>query len=121
MEQPPGFVDLTLPNHVCLLKRSLYGLKQAPRAWFDRLSQFLLHLGFYCSKADSSLFIYHDSKLTIIFLIYVDDVLVVGNDDSCITSIIAKLGQKFAIKDLGSLHYFLGMKIKPFSGGVILS
>lgn len=54
MEQPPGFVNSDTPNHVCLLKKSLYGLKQAPRAWFDRLSTFLLHLGFLCSTADSS-------------------------------------------------------------------
>ncbi|WKA12942.1 hypothetical protein VitviT2T_030284 [Vitis vinifera] len=38
MEQPPGFINEDLPNHVCKLNCSLYGLKQAPRAWFDRLS-----------------------------------------------------------------------------------
>lgn len=58
MDQLLGFVNPATPNHVCLLKKSLYGLKQAPRAWFDRLSTFLLHLGFLCSKADSSLFIF---------------------------------------------------------------
>ena len=58
IEQPPGFVDLYNPDHVCLLHKSLYGIKQAPRAWFNRLSRFLLHLGFHCSKADSSLFVY---------------------------------------------------------------
>ena len=56
MEQPPGFINEDLPNHVCKLNLSLCGLKQAPRAWFDRLSQCLLHLGFYCGKTDSSLF-----------------------------------------------------------------
>ncbi|XP_019160488.1 PREDICTED: uncharacterized protein LOC109157062 [Ipomoea nil] len=46
MKQPPGYIDVSYPNHVYLLKRSLYGLKQAPRAWFDRLHTFLLSIGF---------------------------------------------------------------------------
>ena len=59
MQQPPGYVDPKLPTHVCQLSYALYGLKQAPRAWFDRLSEFLLALGFYCSTTDPSLFICH--------------------------------------------------------------
>ena len=42
VEQPPGFLDQTLPNHVFKLNKALYGLKQAPRAWYDRLSKFLI-------------------------------------------------------------------------------
>jgi hypothetical protein len=59
MEQPTGFVDSMFPGHVCKLKKALYGLKQAPRAWFQRLSQALLHLGFIGSLVDTSLFILH--------------------------------------------------------------
>lgn len=58
IEQPPGFVNQNFPNHVFLLNKSLYSLKQAPRAWFERLSHCLFTLGFSCSKAYSSLFIY---------------------------------------------------------------
>lgn len=121
MEQPPGFINSTLPDHVCLLKKSLYGLKQAPRAWFDRLSQFLLHLGFYCSKADSSLFIYHTTDVTAILLVYMDDVLLAANNDGFISQLIAQLGHEFAIKDLGGLHYFLGVELKFFPRGVFLT
>ena len=46
MEQPFGFVDPTLPSHVCCLHKSLYGFKQAPRAWYNRLSEFLISIGF---------------------------------------------------------------------------
>lgn len=52
MEQSPGFVDSRFPNHVCRLKKALYGLKQAPRAWFNGLSQSLLHLRFSESLVD---------------------------------------------------------------------
>jgi hypothetical protein len=58
MKQPPGFVDSTLPSHVCRLHKSLYGLKQAPRAWYTRLNDFLLSIGFRASKVDTSLFIF---------------------------------------------------------------
>ncbi|XP_012845775.1 PREDICTED: uncharacterized protein LOC105965758 [Erythranthe guttata] len=55
MEQPPGYIDPRFPNHVCQLKKAIYGLKQAPRAWFQLLGSFLIQLGFYCSRADTSL------------------------------------------------------------------
>ena len=60
MKQPPGFVDSSLPSHVCRLHKSLYGLKQAPRAWYTRLSDFFLSIGFRASKVDTSLFILFD-------------------------------------------------------------
>uniref|UniRef100_A0A2N9EXT0 Uncharacterized protein n=1 Tax=Fagus sylvatica TaxID=28930 RepID=A0A2N9EXT0_FAGSY len=75
MDQPPGFVDSAAPTHVCLLKRALYGLKQAPRAWFDRFSSFLIDFGFFCSSADSSLFIYKCESHILILLVYVDDII----------------------------------------------
>jgi histone deacetylase 1/2 len=60
MKQPPGFIDSTLPSHVCRLYKSLYGLKQAPRVWYTCLSDFLLYIGFHASKVDTSLFILSD-------------------------------------------------------------
>jgi hypothetical protein len=57
MQQPTCFVDPALPTHVCRLHKSLYGLKQAMRAWYTRLSNFFLSIGFCASKVDTSLFI----------------------------------------------------------------
>jgi hypothetical protein len=57
MKQPLGFVDSTLPSHVCRLHKSLYGLKQALRAWYTRLNDFMLSISFRTSKMDTSLFI----------------------------------------------------------------
>lgn len=78
MELPRGFVDQTNPTFVCRLHKALYGLKQAPRAWYTRLSQSLLDLGFSSSLVDSSLFTYHHHSIHIFVLIYVDDIIVTG-------------------------------------------
>ena len=121
MEQPPGFKSLEQPDHVCKLQRSLYGLKQAPRACFDRLSQFLLYIGFTCSKAGSSLFIYKINTIIVLMLVYVDDVVIIGNNNDFINNLIHKLSTEFALKDLGRLHYFLGLEIKYISGGIFIA
>jgi hypothetical protein len=109
MEQPKGFEDPNFPDHVCLLHKSIYGLKQAPRAWFMRLSQALLELGFSSSAVDTSLFFYHYQSMHIFVLIYVDDVLLSNNSPSAISGLIGHLQRDFAVKDLGALSYFLGI------------
>jgi len=50
MKQPPGFIDLALPSHMCRLHKSLYGLKQDLQAWYIGLNDFLLLVGFHISK-----------------------------------------------------------------------
>ncbi|GJX05812.1 putative RNA-directed DNA polymerase [Tanacetum coccineum] len=112
MKQPPGFIDPQRPNHVCLLHKSLYGLKQAPRAWFERLSKALFD-GFKGSKTDPSLFIYSRGDTLLYILVYVDDIIVTGNNRGTIDNMICQLGSAFALKDLGSLNYFLGIEIVP--------
>jgi hypothetical protein len=99
MEQPSGFVHSQYPNHVCLLHKSLYGLKQAPRAWFEKLSTCLISIGFTCSKADSPLFIYRHDTNFIILLVYVDDVIITGNNSTFISSLTQRLNKDFALKD----------------------
>ncbi|KAH9801961.1 retrovirus-related pol polyprotein from transposon RE2 [Citrus sinensis] len=121
MEQPLGFTDQNLPDHVCLLHKSLYGLKQAPCAWFECLSLALLELGFTSYKADHSLFIFHANDILILLLVYVDDVIITENNPDRIQSIISHLSTWFALKDLGLLSYFLGIEIRRFPGGIFLS
>ncbi|KAJ9539546.1 hypothetical protein OSB04_032279 [Centaurea solstitialis] len=121
MEQPPGYVDARYPNHVCRLKKALYGLKQAPRAWFQRFSDFLSSLGFTYSRANTSLFIYCRGSSLIYLLVYVDDIIVTGNDDSLIQRLIDRIHKTFAIKDLEKLNYFLGLEVTYTDDGLFLS
>jgi hypothetical protein len=120
MEQPQGFVDPTFPHHVCKLHKALYGLKQAPRAWYTRLSLTLLEIGFSSSQVDPSLFLFHSNASHVFLLVYVDDIIVTGNNMETIQTIITKLQADFAIKDLDSLSYFLGIQASRDSTGLHL-
>jgi Reverse transcriptase (RNA-dependent DNA polymerase)/GAG-pre-integrase domain/gag-polypeptide of LTR copia-type len=121
MSQPLGFIDSTYPSHVCRLTKALYGLKQAPRAWFHKLASSLLALGFIASTSDPSLFLCHTSTSLTIVLIYVDDILLTGSDSSFILQLISSLSTSFSLKDLGSLHYFLGVQVKSNNTDLHLS
>ncbi|KAJ0742843.1 putative RNA-directed DNA polymerase [Helianthus annuus] len=121
MRQPPGFVDPTRPDYVCLLNKSLYGLKQAPRAWFTKLSTALRQLGFYGSKTDPSLFILNSSGTLVYLLVYVDDIIITGNNQGAITSIVERLNSLFALTNMGQLHYFLGIEVIHHRSDLVLS
>ncbi|GKV37976.1 hypothetical protein SLEP1_g45935 [Rubroshorea leprosula] len=121
MQQPPGFVDSDKPHFVCRLTKSLYGLKQAPRAWFRELKAFILSQGFYNSKSDSSLFVYHKDSTRLYFLVYADDILLTGNDSSLLRSLVHKMGQCFSLKDLGPFTFFLGIEAIQTPAGLLLS
>jgi hypothetical protein len=121
MMQPPGFKDLSKPTHVCRLRKAIYGLKQAPRAWYTALKNAILQLGFHNSKADSSLFIYSQGSIISYFLVYVDDLVITGNNSTFVASIIKQLGAKFSLKDMGLLHFFLGIEVVPTQAGLFLS
>jgi hypothetical protein len=91
MELPPRFIDKRHPNLVCRLHKAIYGLKQAPCAWFTRLSNFLLELGFKGSLVDTSLFIYVSGLIKIYILVYVDDIIITGTHPHAIHNIVTQL------------------------------
>jgi histone deacetylase 1/2 len=117
MHQPPGYIDPNKPNHVCKLDKALYGLKQAPRAWYARLCGKLQHLGFRPSKADTSLFYYHKRGHSLLVLVYVDDIIISSSLAAATDALLADLQKDFALKDLGDLHYFLGIEVRRGSSG----
>ena len=81
----------------------------------------LQSLGFVPSKSDTSLFIYNKHKTSIFVLIYVDDIIVTSSSDGAVTTLLKDLGTEFALKDLGDLHFFLGIEVKKHSNGIHLS
>ncbi|KAH9688627.1 retrovirus-related pol polyprotein from transposon RE1 [Citrus sinensis] len=119
MQQQEGFVSKG--GYICKLNKALYGLKQAPRAWYDKLKGCLTYWNFTNSKADTSLFIKHDTKGIILILIYVDDILVTGPDSVLLEAFITKLSKAFALKDLGLVSYFLGIEVSYTDHGMHLS
>jgi histone deacetylase 1/2 len=121
MKQPPGYQDKKFPNYLCKIDKALYGLKQAPRAWYYRLSDKLQNLGFKASKGDTSLFFYRKGDLVMFVLIYVDDIIVASSRPEGTRVLLQALKYEFALKDLGELHYFLGIEVSPISNGIVLS
>ena len=120
MRQPSGFVDKQKPDHVWSLNKAIYGLKQAPRAWFDKFSTFLIDFGFRCFKSDPSLFVYTTEKDIIILMLYVDDMVVTGNSSEVLSKLLQQLNKEFRMKDLGMIHYFLGIQVQSHDKGLFL-
>ena len=119
MKPPPGYTHS--PRQVCKLRRALYGLKQAPRAWFAKFSSTLTDFGFTSSSYDSGLFIRKTPTGVTLLLLYVDDMIITGNDSNGIIDLKQFLSHQFEMKDLGRLHYFLGLEISSDSQGYYLS
>ena len=80
-------------NKVCRLRHALYGLKQAPRAWFAKFSSTIFRLGYTVSPYDSSLFVRCTDKDTILLLLYVDDMIIIGDNLSGIQELKDFLSQ----------------------------
>lgn len=109
------------PPLVCMMKKSLYGLKQASKLWFAKLSHALISRGYSSSLNGYSLFTKFTSSSTVLNVIYVDDILLARNDDSELTSLKAFLDQQFKIKDLGTVHYFLGIEVSYLPHGLVFN
>lgn len=118
--QPPGFVDPAHPDMVCHLNKSLYGLKQAPRAWYSRFATFLLSIGFVEAKSDTSLFVYRRGMDTAYLLLYVDDIVLTASSTQLLQWTISSLQSEFSMKDLATLHHFLGVTVVRQPSGLLL-
>ena len=117
MLPPPGFGS---KGEVCRLTKSLYGLKQASRQWFAKLSSTIVDLGFLQSKLDYSVFTRVNKGSIIIPLIYVDDILIASKDVDALNIFKQFLDNKFKLKDLGTLKYFLGLEVARTTKGLSL-
>jgi len=120
MKVPEG-VFTQVPQTVCRLKKSFYGLKQASRQWYAKLTEVLYSRGYTHSSNDYSLFYKRTTESNTFLGVYVDDILLTGDNNAEITSLKAYLDLTFKIKDLGPAHYFLRMEILPTKDGLILT
>ncbi|PRQ60568.1 putative RNA-directed DNA polymerase [Rosa chinensis] len=121
MDLPPGYSLPSQAGMVCKLKKSLYGLKQSPRAWFGRFSQSMKQFGYKQSNSDHTLFLKHRKDKLTALIIYVDDMIVTGNDPEEVKKLEAHLSSVFEMKDLGGLKYFLGIEVARSKEGISLS
>jgi len=112
MKQPEGFTVKGKKQLVCKFKKSLYGLNQSPRIWYQKFDTFIWGLGFTRSRADHCVYFKLIGKCFIYLVLYVDDMLLVGNDKEIIQYLKTQLSSKFNMKDLGAANYILGMEIK---------
>nr|GEV47522.1 hypothetical protein [Tanacetum cinerariifolium] len=111
MEQPEGLVNPKYPNRVCKLKRSIYGLKQASRQWNKRFDDEIRKFGFTQNHDEPCVYL-KASRGNITFLIlYVDDILIMGNNIPMLQGVKSHIGRCFAMKDLGEAAYILEIKI----------
>lgn len=100
--------------------KSLYGLKQAPRAWYTRFATFLGDLGFTLTRSDNSLFVLRRGQDLVYLLLYVDDIVIMVSSSALLRDIMATINGEFKLKDMGALHYFLGIQVHRSSNDFFL-
>lgn len=108
MDLPPGFNN-NKEGSVCRLKKALYGLKQSPKAWFDRFSKTVQQLGYKQAHTDHTLLHHRVKDKIAILIVYVDDIIITGNNLEEMERIKKHLAATFEMKDLGKLRFFLEM------------
>ena len=122
VNQPEGFIEEGKEDKVYLLKKALYGLKQAPRAWYNKGDSYLTRQGFRRSVNEATLYVkVGENSKQVILSLYVDDMLVTGNDPQMLQNFKIEMEKMFEMSDLGYMHYFLGMEIHQEHNGIFLS
>ena len=111
MTQPEGFVTPENARKVCKLQRSIYGLKQASRSWNLRFNEAIQEFGFIRNEDEPCVYKKFSGSIVSFLILYVDDILIIGNDVPTLQSIKTWLSSCFSMKDLGEAAYILGVKI----------
>ena len=110
MTQPEGFTSKD-SNQVCKLQRSIYGLKQASRSWNIRFDETIKEFGFSQNVDEPCVYKKVSGSAIVFLVLYVDDILLMGNDISILQSVKIWLSKQFSMKDLGEATYILGIRI----------
>jgi Reverse transcriptase (RNA-dependent DNA polymerase) len=106
---------------VCRLRKSLYGLKRSPRVWFYRFRKIMVGMRYQQINANHTVFYRKHGGHATMLVVYVDDMIVTGNDEKKIAQLKVKLGKKFEVKNLRQLKYFFEIEVAHGIEGIVLS
>ncbi len=111
MKQPVGFIQKESETKVCRLLRSIYGLKQSSRQWYIRFHNAVIAHGFTVIHEDHCVYRMSSENMFVIMTLYVDDIMIAGNNLRYLTDVKAWLATNFEMKDMGEAAYILGIKV----------
>ena len=111
MDQFDGFVAKGQEGKVCKLLKSLYGLKQAPKQWHEKFDKTLTSAGFVVNEADKYVYYRFGGGNGVILCLYVDDILIFGNNIEVIKEVKNFLSNTFEMKDMGEADVILNIKL----------
>ena len=111
MIQHEGFVDPTNARKIFKLRKSIYGLKQASRSWNLRFDEVVKGFGFIKNEEEPCVYKKASGSALMFLVLYVDDILLIGNDIPMLEAIKTSLRKSFSMKDLGEAAYILGIRI----------
>jgi hypothetical protein len=120
VEQPDGFILNKKGTHVCNLRKVLYGLKKAPRFWYDRIDGFIKSPRFQKSDADTNMYFKVRGNQHVILILYVYDIFIT-RDEGLIAWCKREITSEFKMKDLGLMHYFLGLEVWQRQGEIFMA
>ena len=111
MQQPEGFIARGKQHMACKLQRSIYGLKKASRTWNIRFDQAITLYSFEKILNEPCVYKRIQGTKVVFLVLYVDDILLIGNDIEVLSSVKGWLQKKFDMKDLGEANYILEIKL----------
>ena len=111
MRQLMGFIAKGQEHMVCKLQRFIYGLKQTSRSWNIKFDQAIKTFGFDKNPDEPCVYKRIQGATVIFLVLYVNDILLIGNDVEVLSNIKSWLKNQFEMKDLGEANYILGIKI----------
>ncbi|KAL0416292.1 UNVERIFIED_CONTAM: hypothetical protein Slati_3461100 [Sesamum latifolium] len=100
MDQPEDFTYVGEEHKVFRLQRSIYGLKQAFRSWNTRFDEIIQGYDFIKNEHDPCIYKNISGSSVSYFVLYIDDILLIGNDVKMLGNIKAWLSMQFSMKDI---------------------